>query len=105
MVREVLPNVLPAMFSLALLSVAVSIVAEGSLAVLGAGTNSVSLGSMIADARGDLQPIPPLVMVPSAFILFPVLALPHLADIARPRLAIRGRLPRPPTPPPPPRPG
>src|SRR3546814_20618729 len=51
MVREVLPNVLPAMFSLALLSVAVSIVAEGSLAVLGAGTNSVSWGSMRSEER------------------------------------------------------
>ena len=36
-VREVLPNVLPAMFSIALLGVAVAIVAEGGLSLLGVG--------------------------------------------------------------------
>ena len=35
MFREVLPNVLPAMFSIALLGIAVVIVAEGALAILG----------------------------------------------------------------------
>src|SRR4029077_4575627 len=35
--REVLPNVLPAMVSIALLGIAVAIVAEGTLAILGAG--------------------------------------------------------------------
>ena len=35
-VREVLPNVLPAMLSIALLGIAVAIVAEGTLAILGA---------------------------------------------------------------------
>ena len=37
--REVLPNVLPAMFSIALLGVAVVIVAEGGLALLGVGVS------------------------------------------------------------------
>src|SRR3546814_15587604 len=46
MVREVLPNVLPAMFSLALLSVPVSIFAAGSLAVPGSGTHSGPWASM-----------------------------------------------------------
>ena len=35
MVREVLPNVLPAMFSLALLAVGIAIIAEGGLSLLG----------------------------------------------------------------------
>ena len=50
MVREVLPNVLPAMFSIALLGIAVVIVAEGGLSILGVGVLSpaVSWGSMIA---------------------------------------------------------
>src|SRR3546814_702221 len=47
MVREVLPNVLPAMFSLALLSVAVSIVAEGSLAVLRSEEHTSELQSLM----------------------------------------------------------
>ena len=50
MIREVLPNVLPAMFSIALLGVAVVIVAEGGLAILGAGVNPdvVTWGNIIA---------------------------------------------------------
>ena len=39
--REVLPNVLPAMVSIALLGIAVAIVAEGSLALLGVGITEV----------------------------------------------------------------
>ena len=50
MIREVLPNVLPAMFSIALLGIAVAIVAEGTLAILGAGveTDTPTWGNMIA---------------------------------------------------------
>lgn len=40
MIREILPNVLPAMLSIALLGIAVVIVAEASLAIVGAGVNS-----------------------------------------------------------------
>ncbi|MET0728783.1 MAG: ABC transporter permease [Acidimicrobiales bacterium] len=89
MVREVLPNVLPAMFSLALLSVAVAIVAEGGLAVLGAGTQSISWGSMIANGRSDLQRVPNVVLVPSTFIFLTVLALNYIGDIVRARFDVR----------------
>ena len=53
MVREVLPNVLPAMFSIALLGIAVVIVAEGGLSILGVGVlpPAVSWGNMIASSR------------------------------------------------------
>ena len=37
MFREVLPNVMPAMFSIALLGVAVAIVLEGGLSIFGVG--------------------------------------------------------------------
>src|SRR3546814_19315143 len=80
MVREVLPNVLPAMFSLALLSVAVSTVAEGSLPVLGAGTNSLSGGRMTPRGRSDPPRHPHPMLVPPASLFFPALALnPHRA--------------------------
>src|SRR3546814_5373537 len=92
MVREVLPNVLPAMLSLALLSVAVSIVAEGSLEVLGAGTKSVSRGSMIAGGRRDLQRISRVEMVTSAFICFTAHALNYPGDIARDRFEVQERI-------------
>ena len=50
MVREVLPNVLPAMFSIALLGIAVAIVAEGTLSILGVGVEAAtpSWGNIIA---------------------------------------------------------
>jgi peptide/nickel transport system permease protein len=92
MVREVLPNVLPALFSIALLSIAVAIVAEGALALLGAGTTSISWGSMIAGGRGDLQRLPHVVMVPSTAIFLTVLALNYLGDIARARFDVRESL-------------
>lgn len=92
MTREVLPNVLPAAFSIALLSVAVAIVAEGALSVLGAGTTSISWGSMIAGGRGDLARMPHVVMVPSVAIFLTVLALNYLGDIARSRFDVRESL-------------
>jgi peptide/nickel transport system permease protein len=91
-VREVLPNVLPAMFSIALLGVAVVIVAEGGLALLGLSVPppSVSWGSIIATGQGNLQQTPWVVFVPSVFIFFTVLALNYLGDIVRARFDVRG---------------
>ena len=40
MIREVLPNVLPAMFSMALLGIGIAIIAEGGLSVLGVGVEA-----------------------------------------------------------------
>src|SRR5438309_366030 len=55
-VREVLPNVVPAMASIALLAVAVVIVAEAGLSLLGAGlkTDVPSWGNIINFGRNDL---------------------------------------------------
>lgn len=89
MIREVMPNVLPALFSIALLSVAVAIVAEGGLAVLGAGTTSISWGSIIASGRSDLQRMPHVVLIPSLMIFLTVLSLNYLGDIARARFDVR----------------
>jgi peptide/nickel transport system permease protein len=89
MIREVMPNVLPALFSIALLSVAVAIVAEGGLAVLGAGTNSISWGSIIASGRSELQRMPWVVLIPSLFIFLTVLSLNYIGDIARARFDVR----------------
>lgn len=92
MVREVLPNVLPAMFSIALLSVAVAVIAEGGLAVLGAGTQSISWGSIIAGGRGELQRAPHVVMAPSIFLFLTVLAINYIGDIVRSRFDVRESL-------------
>jgi peptide/nickel transport system permease protein len=89
--REVLPNVLPAMFSIALLGIAVAIVAEAGLAVLGVGVNppTPSWGNMIALERGSLAQYPYMVFLPSAMIFFTVLALNYLGDVVRARFDVR----------------
>jgi peptide/nickel transport system permease protein len=91
MVREVLPNVLPAMFSIALLGIAVVIVAEGGLSILGIGVlpPAVSWGSMIAISRADLQTLPYEVFEPIACIFLTVLSLNFLGDVVRARFDVR----------------
>jgi len=91
MVREVLPNVLPAMFSIALLGIAVAIVAEGTLAILGVGVKppTPSWGNIIALERGNLNSSPHIVFEPAILIFLTVLALNYLGDVVRARLDVR----------------
>jgi len=91
MVREVLPNVLPAMFSIALLAIAVVIVAEGGLSILGVGVlpPAVSWGNMIASTLSDLQTLPYELFEPILCIFFTVLSLNYLGDIVRARTDVR----------------
>ncbi len=91
MIREVLPNVLPAMFSIALLGVAVAMVAEGGLSILGVGVHlpSVSWGSLIAGARANLQDQPHIVFEPIVCLFLTVLSLNYLGDIVRARFDVR----------------
>lgn len=92
-VREVLPNVMPAMFSIALLAVAVVVVAEGGLALLGVGVNwadKPSLGNMIAQyASTELRDYPFLVFEPIIVIFLTVLSLNFLGDVVRARFDAR----------------
>ena len=90
-VREVLPNVLPAMVSIALLSVAVAIVAEGTLSILGASVepDTPTWGNMIALGRINLQRAPYVVFEPALMIFFTVLALNMLGDVVRSRFDVR----------------
>jgi peptide/nickel transport system permease protein len=89
--RELLPNVLPAMYSIALLGVAVAIVAEGGLSLLGAGVGSeqISWGTLVASSRNDLADVPWPVLVPATAIFLTVLALNQLGDALRARLDVR----------------
>lgn len=92
--REVLPNVLPAMASIALLGVAVVIVAEGGLSVLGVGVQlpTPSWGNIIAEGRSLLRSSPHVVFAPSAAIFLTVLALNYLGDVVRARFDVRESL-------------
>ncbi len=91
MVREVLPNILPAMFSIALLGIAVVIVAEAGLAILGAGVKPevVTWGNIISAGRTDLRDAPQLVLAPSFVIFGVVLSLNYLGDVVRARFDVR----------------
>ncbi len=91
MIREVLPNVAPAMFSISLLSIAIAIVAEGTLAILGVGVRAPtpSWGNIIALDRGELFTSPHIVFEASLLIFFTVLALNHLGDVVRARFDVR----------------
>jgi peptide/nickel transport system permease protein len=92
MTRELLPNVWPAILSVALLGIAVAIVAEGTLAILGAGLRpeTPSWGNMIAQGRNDLSRAPHIVFLPSIFIFATVVALNFLGDVMRQRGDVRG---------------
>ncbi len=90
--RGLLPNVLPAMLSIAFLAVAIVIVAEGTLALLGVGVRSEynSWGNLIALARTDLEDAPMGVFGPAGAIFLTVLALNYLGDVIRNRFDVRG---------------
>lgn len=89
--REVLPNVLPAMFSISLLGIAVVIVAEGGLSILGVGVKlpTPSWGNIIAVNRDILSSAPWTVFAPSIVIFLTVLSLNYLGDVVRARFDVR----------------
>lgn len=92
---ELLPNVLPAALSFALVAVAVAIVAEGALAFLGLSVPAPqpTWGSMINEGRTVLQQAPHISFVPSAAMFLTVLSLNFAGDSLRSRFEIReGRL-------------
>ena len=91
MLREVLPNVIPAMLSIALLGVAVVLVLEGALAVFGVSIQepNPSWGNMIYSQLSNLDSAPAVWIVPSILIFVSVLALNYLGDVVRARFDVR----------------
>jgi len=91
MIREVLPNVVPAMMSIALLAIAIAIVAEGTLSILGVGVRppTPSWGNIIGLDRGRLKESPHIVFLPALLIFLTVLSLNFLGDVVRARLDVR----------------
>jgi peptide/nickel transport system permease protein len=89
--REVLPNVLPAMASIALLGIAVAIVAEGTLSILGASVepDTPTWGNIIAGGRTDIASSPHIVFEPAIMIFLTVLALNFLGDAIRAHFDVR----------------
>ncbi len=82
--RDVLPNVLPAMASFALIVVAIVIVAEASLALIGvADPEAITWGRMIADGARNIDDAPQVVFLPCAALFLTVLSLNLAGDQLR----------------------
>jgi len=90
--REVIPNVLPSILAYALVAAAGVIVLEGSLAFLGLSVQppTPTWGGMINQARKDIKLTFMPVLIPSAAMVFTVLALNTVGDWLRKRGQVRG---------------
>lgn len=94
LVREVLPNVVPALLSYALIVMAVLLVAEASLSYLGLGVQAPdpSWGNMIAEGEGGMfEDHPHLVLVPGGAMFATVLGFNLVGERLRQRWDRHGR--------------
>ena len=91
MFKEVLPNVLPAMLSIALLGIAIVLVTEGGLAIFGLSIPAPrpSWGNMIAQQIGTLDSSSHIWMAPALLIFLTVLAFNYLGDVVRRMFDVR----------------
>jgi peptide/nickel transport system permease protein len=83
--RELLPNVLLPLIAFFLLAVAVTIVVEGALSLLGLGVPppQPSWGSMIGEGRDSLDNAPWLAFIPAGVMFATVLAFNFVGDRLR----------------------
>lgn len=91
MFREVLPNVAPAMMSIAMLGIGIAIVTEASLSLIGLGVpdDVVSWGKVVAQGNDDFRAYPHLVFVPATLIVITVCSLNFLGDALRRKFDVR----------------
>ena len=89
--REVLPNVAPAMMSIAMLGIGIVIVTESSLSIIGLGVpdSAISWGYVVAKGAETFRQFPHLVFVPSVPIVLTVCALNFLGDALRRKFDVR----------------
>lgn len=89
-VRHIVPNVLPAIYSVLFLAIGVVIVAEGALSLLGVGVvDGVSWGAMIARVAGEFTYAPQSMYVPVVVVALTVISCNQLGDFLRGRLDLR----------------
>lgn len=90
MMREVLPNVLPAMLAFSLIGVSFLIIVEAALAFLGVGDlNQASWGIMINFGRDRLEEAPHAVFFPALFLFLTVLSINFIGDRLRQYFDVR----------------
>jgi len=88
--RHIVPNVLPAIYSVGFLAIGVVIVAEGALSLLGVGVvDGVSWGAMIARVAGEFTFTPQSMYVPVTVLALTVIASNQIGDYLRSRLDLR----------------
>jgi peptide/nickel transport system permease protein len=89
-VREVLPNILPAMVSIAFIGLAALIVVEAALAFFGVGdVSGVSWGIMIQNGRSQVDRAPHMVLFPALFMFMTILSLNFIGDQVRTLFDVR----------------
>lgn len=88
MARELVPNVILPVFSMAIVLISALIVAEASLSFLGLGIQQPepTWGNMIAEGEGGaMEDFPHIVLVPGAFLFLTVFAFNLLGEKAQER--------------------
>jgi ABC-type dipeptide/oligopeptide/nickel transport system permease subunit len=86
MFREVLPNMIPTMFSFAFLVLATLVILEAALAFF--GVSGVSWGVMIESGRSQLLWAPHMVLFPALFMFITILAMNLIGDSMRTRFDV-----------------
>ena len=91
LVREILPNIMPAMLSFALTGLAVLIIAEGALAFLGQSVPPPvpTWGKLIEDGQQDLANAWWISLLPAAMMFVTILSFNILGDVAAKRFDVR----------------
>lgn len=91
MVRDVLPNVVPAMLAIAFLGVGIAIVAEGGLSLFGVGVQlpTPSWGNIISEGQSQMRRAPHIVLFASLVLFVTVMALNYLGDVVTRKFGVK----------------
>lgn len=89
--REVLPNVVPALASIAFLAMGIVIIAEGSLSFIGVsvGSPSITWGNILSAGKGRLEDAPHIALVTGGVMFATLMALNFVGDEMLRRLDVR----------------
>lgn len=91
LLREVLPNVMPALISFAFLTTGIVLVGESTLSFLGLSVEAptITWGSIVAEGRISFDKTPHMVFLPGAVLFMTVLSLNFVGDHLLKRYDIR----------------
>ncbi|MDE0579299.1 MAG: ABC transporter permease [Acidimicrobiia bacterium] len=89
--REVLPNVVPALASIAFLAMGIVIIAEGSLSFIGVsvGSPSITWGNILSAGKGRLEDAPHIALITGGVMFVTLMALNFVGDEMLRRLDVR----------------